>query len=349
MTLSAWRRRAAKPRLHSRQCIHRLIQPTHPVDRHGDFTLSQETNRHHVEDYLASITRSGYSSSTIKTYGRVLDDFLAWLDGQQLGLATLGRDSIRRFQIHLLNGPRSKPLSPGRRALYVAVLRSFYKHRIEQGLSTPDMLDRLDYPLQPKRIRQDILTIDEANNLLDVAADKGGWQNIAIRLMLLSGLRVGEAAALQVGDVSLFHREIVIRHAKGNKHRLVFIDPDTKRHLSAYLTSKRSGSGATPLLHTTPLLTHNDKPRNTGQIYGAVKRLAICAGITKPISPHSLRRTFATQLLDSGVKGMNLKVVAELLGHSALRTTAKYAQVDEQSLARIYHAAHPAKNEAFLA
>jgi site-specific recombinase XerD len=166
--------------------------------------------------------------------------------------------------------------------------------------------------------------------------------------MLLSGLRVGEVAALQVGDVSLFQREIVIREAKGSKHRLVFIDPTTKQHLASYLATKRSSSDQPTLLPTAPLLTHKGLPRNTDQIYGAVKRLVKRAGIEKKISPHSLRRTFATRLLDSGVKGMNLKVVADLLGHSSLRTTAKYAQVDEQSLARIYHKTHPARKEGLL-
>lgn len=326
-----------------------MIRPTLPVDQYGEAALSEIPNHHHVDQYLASITRRGYSRSTIKTYGRVLDDFLAWLDGLELDLASVERSDINAFQVHLLQGPRGKPLSAGRRSLYVAVLRSLYKHLIEQRLATPDVLDWLDYPLQPKRIRQDILTIDETNALLEAAADKGGWQNIAVRLMLLSGLRAGEVAALQVGDISLFQREIIIRQAKGNKHRLVFIDPETKRHLSAYLTSKRSGSSTPPLLPTAQLLTHKGNSRNTDQIYGAVKRLAKRAGIEKSISPHSLRRTFATRLLDSGVKGMNLKVVAELLGHSSLRTTAKYAQVDEQSLARVYHSAHPARNERHLA
>lgn len=339
----------SSPRHWDRRCIGYVFRPT--VILHafcGDTAVSHESNQHHVDQYLASITRRGFSKSTIKTYRRVLDDFLAWLDAQVINLITIERIDIGSFQIHLLRGPRDKPLSAGRRSLYIAVLRSFYKHCIEQALVASVVLDWLDYPLQPKRLRQDILTIDEANALLDVASDKGGWQNIAVRLMLLSGLRAGEVAALQVCDVSLFQREIIIRQAKGNKHRLVFIEPTTKKHLASYLTSRRSSSERTTLLPTAQLLTHKGVPRNTDQIYGAVKRLAKRAGITKKITPHSLRRTFATRLLDSDVKGMNLKIVADLLGHTSLRTTAKYAQVDEQSLARVYHSAHPARKKSLL-
>lgn len=310
--------------------------------------MSYESNQHHTDRFLTSIARSGYSSSTIKTYGRILDDFLVWLDTQSLDVCKIERRDIDAYQIHLTKGPRGKPLSAGRRSLYVAVLRSFFKHAIQQAQAPASVLDWLDYPLQPKRIRQDILTIEQVNDLLDAASEKGGWQNIAIRLMLLSGLRAGEVASLQVGDVSLFQREIILRQAKGDKHRLVFIDPATKQHLTSYLAFRRSDSNQSQLRPAAPLLIHKGKPRNTYQIYGAVKRLTKRAGITKHISPHSLRRTFATRLLDSGTKGMNLKVVAELLGHSSLRTTAKYAQVDEQSLARVYHAAHPARNGAFL-
>lgn len=329
--------------------IRRSIRPTEPIDLHGNAALPHDSNRPPIDQYLASITRRGYSKSTIATYTRILDDFLTWLDAQQLDLGTIERSDIDSFQIYLMQGPRGRPLSAGRRSLYVAVLRSFYKHCVAQASVTSAVIDWLDYPLQPKRLRQDILSLDEANALLDVAANKGGWQHIAVRLMLLSGLRAGEVAALEVGDVSLFQREIIIRQAKGNKHRLVFFDPATKRHLTSYLATRRSATDQVDLLPAAPLLEHNGLPRNTGQIYGAVKRLAKRAGIAKRISPHSLRRTFATRLLDSGTKGMNLKVVAELLGHSSLRTTAKYAQVDEQSLARIYHQAHPARKAALLA
>lgn len=311
--------------------------------------MPHESNQQRVDDYLASITRRGYAKSTIKTYRLVLEDFNAWLKSKQFDLCTIERSDINAFQIYLTEGPRGRTLSAGRRSLCAAVLRSFYKYVIELGLTPASILDWLDYPIQPKRIKQDILTLEEANCLLDVASTKGGWQDIAVRLMLLSGLRAGEVAALQVGDLSLFQREIVIRQAKGNKHRMVFIDQATKQHLANYLAARRSEIAPTLLLPTAPLLTHKGIPRNTDQIYGAVKRLAKRAGITKKISPHSLRRTFATRLLDSDVKGMNLKVVAELLGHSSLRTTAKYAQVDEQSLARIYHSAHPARNESLLA
>jgi integrase/recombinase XerD len=310
--------------------------------------MPNDPNQALVDQYLASLTRRGYSPNTTASYRRLLKDFTHWLSEHQLALCKVQHQDLNAFQIHLLDGPRGKPLSVGRRSLYIAVLRSFYKHCIEQGLVHAGVLDWLDYPIQPKRIRQDILTVDEVNQLLDAAEAKGGWQHLAVRLMLFSGLRGGEVASLQICDLSLQQREIVIRQAKGSKHRLAFIDPATKRHLSRYLATRRSEANLSRLAPVAPLLTHNNQPRNTSQIYGAVKRLAKRAGITKTISPHSLRRTFATRLLDSSVKGINLKVVAELLGHSSLRTTAKYAQVDEQSLARIYQQAHPANNNALL-
>lgn len=313
------------------------------------FRVIENINATIVQDYLSSITRRGYSVNTVATYNRILADYLAWLHVQQIHIFQITHGDIESFQVFLVAGPRGMPLSPGRRALYVSVLRSFYESAAKAGHINFEPADWLQYPIQPKRIRQDILTVDEMHDLLDTAAKKGGWQNVAIRLMLLSGLRVAEAAALLAEDVSLQQREIVIRQAKGNKHRMVFFDTQTKQHLSAYLNLRRKRLRVTRLPQHAPLLDHNGSPRNSDQIYGAVKRLAKRAGITKSISPHSLRRTFATRLLDSGVKGVNLKVVAELLGHSSLRTTAKYAQVDELSLARVYQSAHPAFVNGFTA
>ena len=304
--------------------------------------MAQQRNNTVVEAFLASLIRRAYSQQTILSYQRILKDYIAWLETKDLDICLIKPRDIERFQIFLVLGPRGKPLSARRRALYIAVLRSFYKYCINQQQPCHEILESMDYPIQPTTIRQDILTLDEMHSLLHVAADQGGWQNLALRLMLLSGLRVGEVVALGIQDVNLKQREIVIRQAKGGKHRLVFIDKQTIRGLKEYL-SKREPADA---LGHANLLVNSGKPLTNDQVYGAVKRMAQLAGIPRSISPHSLRRTFATRLLDTGVKGMNLKVVAELLGHASLQTTAKYAQVDEQTLARVYQSAHPALNGA---
>lgn len=289
-----------------------------------------------VSSYLKSLQRRGCAPQTIETYSRILADYGRWLDEQGFHARSVSLGDLETFQVYLA---RERDLSRSRQGLYVAVLRAFYRLCDQEHLVLSNPAEGLRYPKQTKRLRRDALTPAELKRLLNQAQKKQPWMHVAIRLMALSGLRAGEVMGLDVGDIDLKRREITIRHAKGGKQRLVFIDHSTQPVIAAYLVQHRPITAGAE--QAALLVDQRGRRPDRDQVYGAVKRCAKRARINQAIGSHSLRRTFGSLFLNSGVPGANLKVVAELLGHSELGTTAKYTQLDEQVLSNVYRAAHP--------
>ena len=293
-----------------------------------------------LASFAKSQTRQGRSPETIATYGRLLREAVAWLADEGLTVRDASLRDFERFQVYL---KRDRNLSAGRCQLYVAVLRSFYKWCDDERLILTNPTECLRYPKSPKRLNKDVLTPAELRRMLEYAATMQPWMHMVVRLLVLSGLRYGEVIGLNLQDIDLPSREIIIRKSKGNKQRLVFIDKTTRTVLAAYLVQTRprhAGDDQVALL-----VDKHGKRLNRYKVYGAASRCAQHARIQKKIGPHSLRRTFATLMtspeIGASAHGMNLKVVAELLGHARLGTTAKYAQVTPTALATAYHLAHP--------
>jgi len=139
-----------------------------------------------------------------------------------------------------------------------------------------------------------------------------------------------------VSDISLPDREMLIRHGKGNKDRMTFFDQGTAQHLADYLLRSR------PLLTDSRqgalILDRRGRRTRPSQLRYIVCRHALGARIDKPVTPHSLRHSFCTNMLRAGV---NLTAIAELVGHASLETTAKYTRVDIADLSAIYRISHP--------
>ncbi len=155
-----------------------------------------------------------------------------------------------------------------------------------------------------------------------------------LRLFVFSGPRVRELAGVNVEDISLGERELVIRKGKGRRERIAFFDRDTQDVLGRYLARVRPrlvrGGEAALLVGKKGRRMPPYKLRRLVKTYGAK--------IGRSITPHSLRRTFCTLMLRVGV---NLKAIAEMAGHERISTTARYTNVDVAELARVYGSTHP--------
>lgn len=293
-----------------------------------------------VSSYLKSLERLGRSPETVATYTRLLRETLVWLADEGLTCRDASLRDYERFQVYL---KRDRALSAGRCQLYVAVLRSFYKWCDDERLILTNPTEGLRYPKSPKRLNKDVLTPAELRRMLVHAAKMQPWMHVVVRLFVLSGLRAGEVIGLDLQDIELSSRETIIRKSKGNKQRLVFFDKTSRPVIAAYLLQTRPQHAADDQLAL--LVDKHGRRLNRTQVYGAASRCAKYARVQKKIGSHSLRRTFATLMTSPEIgamaHGMNLKVVAELLGHARLGTTAKYAQVTPASLATAYHLAHP--------
>ena len=251
-------------------------------------------------------------------------------------------DRLRGYQAGLLAGTASRsgrPLS-GRSVYRVACsLSAFFAWLTREGELVRDPAAGLERPRYGERPPGVVLTPDEARRLLE-AADASGpaaLRNRAlVELLYATGLRRAEALALDLGEYDPGERLIVVRRGKGGKGRQVPLVRSAALRLDAYLAHGRTperGGTCSALF-----LTRYGKRLGSASLMRLLHRSAEQAGITKPVTPHTLRRSFATHLLQAGV---DLRSIQLLLGHSKLSTTATYLCLNPEELRREILLHHP--------
>lgn len=266
-----------------------------------------------IEDYRAYLEIKGYSDSTIRQYlydVKLLTKFLKappW---------KVGSRDLMLFLIHLRKDRNYKPTTLLRK---ISSLRTFYAFLRKRGIVHDSPMEAIERPKLPKRLPT-FLTREEVGKLLEVA-DKFR-DKLIIRLLYVTGLRVSEAVNLTWADVNFDKGEIRVRKGKGAKERIVLIDPQTLKMLQEF---KR---------RVSPM---SDEDRVLGisirTVQYIVKTLRDRAGLNKKVTPHVLRHSFATSLLEAGV---DIRIIQELLGHSSLNTTQIYTHVTREHLRKEY-------------
>jgi integrase/recombinase XerD len=292
-----------------------------------------------IEDYLNYLrVERGLSPATIRAYRADLADFAAG-EGAA-GTWAAGPDAARR---HLAaRTKRGRPADPGlaptslrRRA---ASIRGFYRFAFGDGLIDRDIAAHLDLPRQP-RLLPETLTIAEVDALLEAAPDLRA--RALLELLYAAGLRVSEALGLDREDLSTdggFVRVI----GKGDKERLVPVGDIALDWLARWEAEGRPALLA--LAHVAPLrggpLFLGDRGGRLArqQAFAIVKAAARTAGLPAAVSPHTLRHSFATHLLEGGA---DLRIVQELLGHASISTTQLYTHVTGERVREVYSRAHP--------
>lgn len=217
----------------------------------------------------------------------------------------------------------------------LAALRTFFRYLVREGVLEVNPGELVGTPRQEKYLPK-TLTIDEVFALLE---RNGGGDPLQLRdraifeLLYSSGLRVGELVALNRDGID-FEQGLVRVLGKGNKERLVPIGRKALAALQDYLATRSDVEPAQQPL----FLNHRGGRLTSRSVQRNLKTFLLKAGIIRDATPHALRHTFATHLLDSGA---DLRAIQELLGHSSLSTTQKYTQVSMQHLADVYDKAHP--------
>lgn len=272
-----------------------------------------------------------YSMKTIDSYMNELDKYYHFINKNHLDFQNINKNNILDY-INNLN----KNLTPRSINHNISVIRSFYKFII--------VLDEIDDPMQyietPKlnKTLPKVLSYDELKELLDVdLIDKYSYRNKAmLELMYATGLRVSELTNLKVNDID-FDLCLVKTLGKGSKERIIPIGDYAILFLKKYIKEYRN-----QLLkkqYTDYLFINNKGTKISRQaFYKIVEELAIKKNIKTKISPHTLRHSFATHLLDRGADIVSIK---ELLGHSSLATTQIYTHISNQKLQEEYNKFHP--------
>jgi integrase/recombinase XerD len=290
--------------------------------------------------YLRHVSiERGLSVNTIAAYRRDLDAYLSWL-GQHdvVTVEAVTVENVRAYIQHL-HERADTPLTATSRARVLSSIRGFHRFLLEDGIATTDPTLGLTPPKLPKRLPK-ALSIAEVEALLDACA---GEDEVSIRdravleLLYATGARITEIVSLNVDDITDAEGMVRVR-GKGNKQRLVPVGSYARTALDAYLVRVRpvfsARGSSTPALFLGPRGARMSRQSAWLVIQSAAER----AHLAGHVSPHSLRHSFATHLLNGGA---DVRVVQELLGHSSVATTQIYTLVTADALRESYQLAHP--------
>ena len=305
-----------------------------------------------IEDFLESLEiEKGRSKKTIENYALYLNRFLE-LGSQDLETDMTPKDItnelLRKFRLRLnrYETPEKTTLTPLTQSYHLIALRGFLKYLAKRNIDSLDP-SLIDLPKATKK-QVTFLHYDEVERLLsniDLTTETGLRDRAIIELLFAGGLRVSEIAALNRDSINLDRREFMVR-GKGKKDRVVFISQSAAHKIDDYLTA-RSDSLAPLFLNNsknlnTPDTSGNFRRLTTRSIERIIEKYARLAGITKHVTPHTLRHSFATDLL---MNGADLRSVQSLLGHSNISTTQIYTHVTDPHLKEIHDKYHSETKE----
>ena len=300
-----------------------------------------------VTDYLQHVgVERGLAANTLAAYRRDLARYSNFLAGQGVERpGDITRHHVTAFAQALSDGSDgAAPLGVRSAARTIVAVRGLHKFWALEGTTTSDPASDVHPPMPGKRLPKAI-SVGEVTRILEAAGSDSatGLRDRALLEFLFStGARISEAVGLDVDDVSLEHAggepAIVRLFGKGSKERLVPLGSYGARAVGAYVVRGR------PLLASkgkgTPALFLNARGGRISRqsAWTILKSAAEKANITKDVSPHTLRHSFATHLLEGGA---DVRVVQELLGHASVTTTQVYTLVTADTLREVYAAAHP--------
>jgi len=261
------------------------------------------------ERFIEDMTVRGFTDKTRKDYIRTVAGFAAFLERSP---SSATAQDIRRFQIHQSERGMNAPAMNSA----VAALRFFFNHTADR----PDLARKLIRFRYPRKLPT-VLSPDEAARL--IAATTCLKHRAALSVAYGAGLRVAEVAALKVGDIDGERMTIRIERGKGGRHRHALLSPKLLGLLRAWWQEGRQQG----VMRPGGWLFPGQDPASsisTRQLSRVVEAAAEAAGLTKNVSPHTLRHSFATHLLEDGV---DIRVIQVLLGHAKLDNTALYTRV----------------------
>ncbi|MBA2550930.1 MAG: site-specific tyrosine recombinase XerD [Nocardioidaceae bacterium] len=282
----------------------------------------------------------GLAHNTLTSYRRDLQryvDFLGRLGREQLRDVT--EADVAAFLGYLREGDEQHPaLSSGSAGRAVVAVRGLHKFALRERLVIQDVAAPVRPPSPPKRLPK-ALSVTEVEALLTASGSAGTALAVRDRALLEllygTGARISEATGLDVDDVDLEDRAVLLS-GKGGKQRLVPVGSFAVDAVRIYLTGARADLVSTG----TPALFLNARGGRLSRqsAWAVLVRSAERAGLRKEVSPHTLRHSFATHLLDGGA---DVRVVQELLGHASVTTTQIYTLVTVDKLREVYATAHP--------
>ncbi|MGF3057548.1 site-specific tyrosine recombinase XerD [Microbacterium sp. YY-01] len=290
------------------------------------------------EVYVRHLTiERGLSEHTLAAYQRDLDAYVAWLQGEGIDdPALVTADTVGRF---IADRASAEP-APAASSLarLQSSVRGLHRFLVREGVVDDDPTHRMRPPKVGRNLPR-ALTIEQVERLLAAPSPDepvGIRDRALLELLYATGARVSEVVNLDVDDVS--HAELLRLRGKGNKERIVPVGSFARAALDAYLTRVRPTLAAKGRASARLFLGVRGAPLSRQSVWLIIRDAAEKAQVNADISPHTLRHSFATHLLQGGA---DVRVVQELLGHASVATTQIYTHISVDALRDVYATSHP--------
>ncbi|SFR31525.1 integrase/recombinase XerD [Microbacterium azadirachtae] len=291
-----------------------------------------------LDAYLRHVTiERGLAEHTLAAYRRDLGGYLAWLGEQGIDdTEAITPDVVAAFAAERASA--EPPPAASSLARLQSSVRGWHRFLAREGVAVADPSARLRPPKQPRRLPK-ALTIDQVERLLAAPSAEepiGIRDRALLELLYATGARVSEAISLDVDDLA--HGDVLRLRGKGSKERIVPVGSFARAAVDAYLTRVRPALASSGRASAKLFLGARGAPLSRQSAWLIIRAAAERAQITAEISPHTLRHSFATHLLQGGA---DVRVVQELLGHASVATTQIYTHVSVDTLRDVYVTAHP--------
>ncbi|MEY2629870.1 MAG: Tyrosine recombinase XerD [Bacteroidota bacterium] len=280
----------------------------------------------------------GLSKNTVANYTFDLERLCAFLNGNNISVAPekITEETIQQF-IYAV----SKEVNARSQARIISGLKSFFSYLIFEDYRTDSPMELIEAPKIGRKL-PDTLSVADIDNLIaavDLSTPEGERNRAILETLYSCGLRVSELVSLKISDL-FFDEGFVKITGKGNKQRFVPIAQSTQRYIESYKNHIRNHLNIAKGHEDTLFLNRRGKQLTRAMVFTIIKTLAVTINLQKNISPHTLRHSFATHLLENGA---DLRAIQMMLGHESITTTEVYVHLDRKHLTQIIHTFHPRK------
>ena len=280
----------------------------------------------------------GLSKNTIANYSFDLERLSKFMVENEISISPekINEETIQQF-IYAV----SKEVNARSQARIISGLKSFFSYLIFEDYRTDNPMELIEAPRLGRKL-PDTLSIEDIDNLIaaiDLSTPEGERNRAILETLYGCGLRVSEIITLKISDL-FFDEGFIKITGKGNKQRFVPIANSTQKYIELYRNSIRNHLDISKGFEDTLFLNRRGKQLTRAMIFTIIKTLAIKINLQKNISPHTLRHSFATHLLENGA---DLRSIQMMLGHESITTTEIYVHLERKHLTQIINKFHPRK------
>jgi len=293
----------------------------------------------YIKDYQSYLRiERGLSKNTIENYGFDIERLCLFLETNQIDISPIkiSDETLQQF-IYTV----AKEVNPRSQARIISGLKSFFNYLVFEDYRNDNPLELIEAPKTGRKL-PDTLSLPEIDALIetiDLSTNEGERNRAMIETLYGCGLRVSELISLKISDL-FFDEGFIKITGKGNKERFVPIGSLTQKYIDIYRNAVRCNLNIKKGAEDTLFLNRRGNQLTRAMVFTIIKDLAQKMGLNKSISPHTLRHSFATHLLENGA---DLRSIQLMLGHESITTTEIYVHLDRSFLKEVMHSFHPRK------